>query len=93
MLPPLVTCIEPSIGRIDRSMLTDQMLLELLIDGLSMADKEEFMDGNGTYLPVSDLKGIRCDANDNVTNISLDQGLSKVALGHLRWLQRLFRWP
>ena len=63
--PALFLSADSSIGRVDIGSLTDQTLMELLVDGLTDASKEYF-EKNGFYENVCMFRGITCDEDQRV---------------------------
>ena len=66
---PLLT-VDPSLGRLDYESLSDQALMEMLIDGLQADHKALFQDANGNFQDVCEWKGITC-TDDRVTSIDM----------------------
>ena len=62
--------IDPSLGRIDRSMLSDQVRMELLFEGMRFAFKGGIQDKNGDFKEISEWHSIEC-AGGRVTRIKL----------------------
>ena len=54
----LLFSIDPSLGRLDYESLSDQALMEMLIDGMEEECKKEFQDDSGHFMDVCDWKGI-----------------------------------
>ena len=71
MLIPTVLSIDTNLGRFDYNSLSEQTLMELLIDGLTEKSKRKYQDSNGMYLDVCDWKGLSFDKDGNVTAIEL----------------------
>ena len=75
-MPPLCQTIElltidPSLGRFDPGSLPDQVLMELLVDGMNEDRKRMFQDNSGTFTDVSEWPGVQCD-DDRVTSVDFD---------------------
>ena len=67
----LLLCADPNLGRLDYSLLPDQALMEMLIEGFDDKAKEEYQNGHGMYLDVCEWSGIECDANGRVTDLRI----------------------
>ena len=61
---------DPHLGRLDYDSLSDQALMEMLIDGIKSRSKEAFLDEKSNFKDVSDWIGIEC-IDDRVTKINL----------------------
>ena len=62
--------IDPALGRLDYESLSDQALMEMLIDGMNAKDKAEYQDENGNCRDVGEWKGIAL-SNDRVTEVPI----------------------
>ena len=75
-MPILFFCaLDPSLGRLNYESLSDQVLMEMLIDGMSEDEKEWYQDDNGNFLDVcqwnAGLGEFKC-ANDRVSRIRFE---------------------
>ena len=61
-----------SLGRVDYSSMSDQTLVEMLIDGLDDGTKKDYQDNEGMYLDVCKWSGIKCDDDERVSQIDID---------------------
>ena len=61
--------IDPSLGRLDYSLLSDQALTEMLFEGFDDGTKKEYQDEHGMYLDVCEWGSIKCDDDDRVIEI------------------------
>ena len=67
--------IDPSLGRLDYYTMSDQSLMEMLVDGMYISKKQRFMDSNGNFRDISEWKyslwnkWLTCE-NDRVTKIA-----------------------
>ena len=68
----LFLCADPSLGRVDYSSLSDQTLMEMLIECLDDETKAEYQDTDGLYLDVCDWSCTKCDDEERVIEISLE---------------------
>ena len=50
----LVAAFDPALGRLDYESLSDQALMEMLIDGMEESSKKEFQDDNGNFKDISE---------------------------------------
>ena len=71
-LPTLCTA-DASLGRFDIPSISQQQLMEMLIENINEAAKVEYRSGRtGEYLDVCTWLGIECDVDKNVTSIEFD---------------------
>ena len=63
---------DPSLGRIDYNLLTDQALMEMFIEGFDEETKKKYQDKHGMYLDVCDWLCIECDEDDRVIEIDIN---------------------
>ena len=66
--------VDPSLGRLSYESLSDQALMEMLIEGTADSTKRHFQDNNGAYLDVCEWSGTTCDASDNVVSFAIKEG-------------------
>ena len=52
----LILTIDPALGRLDYHSLSDQMLMEMLIDGMLEEYKKNFQDSRGNFIDVCEWK-------------------------------------
>ena len=64
-----IFCADPSLGRFDISSLSDQTLMEMLVDGMEEPQKSRFRDESGTFKDISSWDNIECTAG-RVTHIT-----------------------
>ena len=62
----VLSSMDPSLGRVDKSMLSDQDLLELLFDNLTEESKETIRKYNEQFHSVCSWDGVWCDAKRRV---------------------------
>ena len=67
----LFLSVDPSLGRVDYSLMSDQILMEMLFEGFDDETKEQCQDEHGMYLDVCEWGIIKCDDNDRVIDISM----------------------
>ena len=65
-LSTITLCIDPTLGRVDYNSLSDQTLMEMLIDGFDDKTKAEYQDNDGMYLDVCKWSCIQCDDDERV---------------------------
>ena len=65
----LFLSVDPSLGRVDYSLLSDQTLMEMLYGGFDEETKRKFQDKEGMFLDVCKWVGVKCDANERVVEI------------------------
>ena len=65
--------VDPSLGRVDYSLLSDQTLMEMLFEGFDHETKKVYQDNDGMYVDVCHWSGIKCDAHKRVIKIDVDR--------------------
>ena len=68
----LFLSVDPSLGRVNYRLLSDQTLMEMLIDGFDDEAKHAYQDLEGMYVDVCKWSGIKCDAKERVIEIRKD---------------------
>ena len=63
--------VGPSLGRVDYGSLSDQTLMEMLIEGFDEETKRKYQDEHGIYSDVCEWPGITCDLDDRVVEIQI----------------------
>ena len=76
----LLLSVDPSLGRVDYSLLSDQTLMEMLIEGFDDGTKKNYKDKNGMYLNMCKCSSIKCDADERVTEIRINSGSTSGSL-------------
>ena len=66
----LILTADPSLGRIDYSLLSDQALMEILFDGIRMYDGLSVRDENGNFKEITEWPRIRC-IGDSVAKLRI----------------------
>ena len=61
-------------GRLEYSLLSDQALTEMLIEGFDERNKERYQDEHGMYLDVCEWSCIECNDDNRVTEIGIFGG-------------------
>ena len=74
----LLLCADPHLGRVDYSSLSDQTLMEMLLNGFDEDAQKQFQDEHGMYLDVCQWTFVTCDDAENVIKISQIEGTSGV---------------
>ena len=64
--------VDPSIGRVDYSLMSDQTLMELFVDGFDEETKKKYQDNEGMYLDVCQWPQVECDDGERVIEIGAD---------------------
>ena len=65
-----ILSIDPALGRLDYDSLSDQALMEMLVEGIAQSKKAEFQDTHGNYRDTCDWNGTLCK-DERVTGIVL----------------------
>ena len=65
----LFLSLDPSLGRVSYSLMSDQILMEMFIEGFSDETKRKYRDRDGMYLDVCKWPRIECDIDERVTKI------------------------
>ena len=73
----LFVSVDPSLSRLDYSLLSDQTLMEMLIEGFDDETKKKYQDGQGVYLDICEWPKIKCGEDESVIEIDIDS--SRVA--------------
>ena len=68
----LFLSVDPSLGRVDYSLLSDQTLMEMLIEGFDDETKNKYKHSNGMYFDVCEWPCIECDADERIIEIDID---------------------
>ena len=63
---------DPSLGKVDYSLFSDQTLMEMFVDGFDDEARKENQDNDGTYLDVCTWSCITCDDDERVTQIHMN---------------------
>ena len=74
---PLILTVDQSLGRVDFGSLSDQMLMEMLIEGLTEESKKAYQDAHGMFLDVCVWPGVSCNEEEQVVrmqNVSRGEG-------------------
>ena len=64
-----LSAVDPALGRLDAHSLSDQTLMELLVDGMAENDKSSYQDANGNYTDISTWPLVALQ-NDRVVQIA-----------------------
>ena len=81
MLFAVCADIETAIGRFNLQELTDQMRMELFIDGMTDSAKQHYKDEDGDYLDISEWESVEIDEDDmRVRSIRFPDGFCKGSL-------------
>ena len=94
--------VDSSLGRVDYSSMSDQTLMEMLIDGFDAKTRRRYKDSDGMYLDVCEWSNIKCDDDQRVIEIDIENKNSsgsveffyvppKVNAVNIRSLR--IRWP
>ena len=62
---------DPYLGRLDYSLLSDQALMEMLIEGFDEQTKKTYQDKHGMYLDVCEWSCIECDDDGRVVEVDI----------------------
>ena len=68
----LFLSVDPSLGRVEYSLFSDQTLLEMLFEGFDDETKKKYKDNDGIFRDVCEWSCIKCDDNARVIEIDLD---------------------
>ena len=70
MLPAtFLHCADAPLSRVDFSSLSDQMCMELLIEGFHGESKSRYQDTEGVFLDVCEWSCVECDSDERVVRI------------------------
>ena len=67
---PLFHLADSAIGRVDPLTLSEQVLMELLIEGLDGESKAHFQDASGDFLDITEWPGVETDDIGHISNFS-----------------------
>ena len=76
----LFLSVDPSLGRLDYSLLSDQALMEIFMEGFGDDIKNRYKDIHGMYRDVCEWLGIQCNDDQRITQIGI---ISKCVSGSL----------
>ena len=80
----ILLAVDSSLGRVDYSSLSDQTLMEILIDGFDDETTKRYRDEDGMFIDVCDWECITCDADKRVVGINLeDDAIGSFQLSHI----------
>ena len=68
----IIATVDPNLGRLDYSLLSDQALMEMLFDGFYGKTKEKYQDNHSMYLDVCEWSCVKCDEDERVIEIKAD---------------------
>ena len=68
----LFLSVDPSLGRVDYSLMSDQTLMEMLIDGFDDNAKKNYQDAASMYLDVCTWSCVHCDGDERVIRIDME---------------------
>ena len=68
----LFLSVDSSLGRLDYSLLPDQALMEMLIEGFHDDTKKRYQDKHGMYLDVCECSCVRFDEDESVIEIDIN---------------------
>ena len=69
----LLLSVDPSLGRIDYNLMSDQTLMEMLIEGFDDETKKTYQDNDGIYLDIRDWSDITFDGDERVAGIKISR--------------------
>ena len=67
----LFLSVDPSLGRVDFSSMSDQTLMEIIMEGFNDRTKKEYLDIDGMYLDVCAWRCIECNDEQRVIKINI----------------------
>ena len=76
----LVLTVDSSLGRVDYTLLSDQTLMEMFLDGFDDETKKQYQDKHGMYLDVCEWSGTKCDDDGRVVKMEIDSGATSGSL-------------
>ena len=68
----MLLSVDPSLGRVDYGLFSDQTLMEMLLEGFDDETKKTYKDNDGMYLDVCEWSCVTCDDNQRVTEVDID---------------------
>ena len=71
MLRSTFLSIDPALGRLDYDSLSDQALMEMVVDGVEEGLKQNFQDENGNFLDVCEWPRVTCSKDSRVHKIAV----------------------
>ena len=68
----LFLSVDPSLGRVDYRLFSDQTLMEMLTEGFDDETKKKYRENDGMYLDVCKWSCVTCDDDERVIQIQID---------------------
>ena len=66
----LFLSVDPSLGRLDYHLLSDQALIEMFIDGFDAETKKDYQYDHCMYLDVCEWPAVHLDLDNNQLNLT-----------------------
>ena len=80
----LYLAVDTQLGRVDRSSLSDQILIEMLVQGFTGIAKGRYQDKFGVFIDVCEWCGVDCDAENRVTAVyDIEFTAGEISLSHI----------
>ena len=68
-----ILAADSALGRIDSQLLSDQTMMELLVDSLSASSKQAFFHSDGTYRDFKETKVCMCDDDGHINKVLIEK--------------------
>ena len=67
----LFLSVDPSLGKVDYNLMSDQTLMEMMFEGFDDETKKQYQDNDGMYRYVCEWSCIKCDEHERVIEIRM----------------------